>query len=104
MTLASTVRRQGLISRSTAEAETVAAHDMVKLLDLFREIYCFIGYEDVSPATLFTDSESVLYITDAHAGALSKSKFFKMRVNDTREYILRGFLRVRFIGTHDIAI
>jgi len=91
-------RKQKLVARSSTEAELIALHDGLPQVVWTREVLAELGYSQ-SPAEVFQDNKSTIFICEAGHGNHHRSKHIAVRYFYAKGLLDHGVIRIKHLGT-----
>jgi len=93
-------KKSTTVDRSATEAEIKTIDETVKAILWFRGFLEELGYPQLQPTVIFTDSESAVTILTANQ-ASSNTGHVTMRINAIHESIKNNQITLKWISTHD---
>ena len=93
--------KQKNVTLSSTEAENAAAVEATKEVMWFRQLLGELGFHQVKPTLMFSDSASMIALAEDYSGNHKRVKHFLTRVNFMMEQVRLGCVEFQHVSTVD---
>jgi hypothetical protein len=96
--------KQTNVTLSSTEAENAAAVEATKEALWFRQLLLDLGFAQLEPTVMFSDSASMITLASAYSGNHKRVKHYMTRVNFMIEQVQKGHIQLKHVsGTENVS-
>lgn len=96
--------KQTNVTLSSTEAENAAAVEATKEALWFRQLLSDLGFAQLEPTVMFSDSASMITLAAAFSGNHKKTKHYITRINFMIEQVQKGHIQLKHVsGTENVS-